>query len=82
MTTRIDVHAFLSLSIRPAEDGYRAYLAVYVRPLHRLTGVYMRIIAPFRRLLVYPAIIRNAERAWAERYADRTPPDGARPSRP
>jgi len=30
--------------------------------------LYMAAIAPFRRLVVYPAIIRRVQRAWAERY--------------
>ena len=62
------VHAFSSLSIWPTTDGYVAYWAIYVRPVHRVTGLYMRVIAPFRRLVVYPAIIRKVERAWTERY--------------
>jgi hypothetical protein len=64
------VHAFLSLSIRPTARGYVAYLGVFVRPVHRLTWVYMGAIAPFRRLLVYPALIRTMQRAWAARYRD------------
>jgi hypothetical protein len=62
------VHAFASLSIRPAPGGYLAYLAVFVRPVHRFTRLYMGAIAPFRRLVVYPAIIRKMQSAWAERY--------------
>jgi hypothetical protein len=62
------VHAFLSLSIRPTADGYLAYLAIYVQPVHRLTKLYMRAIAPFRRVIVYPAIVRKMQTAWAERY--------------
>jgi hypothetical protein len=62
------VHAFLSLSIRPAPGGYLAYLAVYVKPVHQFTSLYMRAITPFRRLVVYPAIIRQVQRAWVERY--------------
>jgi len=64
------VHAFASLSIRPAPGGYLAYLAVFVRPVHGLTRLYMGAIAPFRRLLVYPAIIRKMQRAWVERYGE------------
>jgi len=63
------VHAFSSLSIQPTPDGYLAYLAIYVQPVHRLTRLYMRAIAPFRHLVVYPALIRKVEKAWAERYA-------------
>lgn len=62
------VHAFMSLSIRPAPGGYLAYLGVFVRPVHRLTRLYMAAIKPFRWLIVYPALIRTMQRAWAERY--------------
>ena len=62
------VHAFASLSIRPTPGGYLAYVGVFVRPVHRLTRLYMAAIAPFRRLVVYPAIMRKMQSAWAERY--------------
>jgi hypothetical protein len=61
------VHAFLSLSMGPAQGGYLAYWAIYVKPVSRLTSLYMTAIAPFRHLLVYPLIIRMVERAWAQR---------------
>jgi Protein of unknown function (DUF2867) len=63
------VHAFASLSIRPTPGGYLAYLAVFVQPVHRFTRLYMTAIAPFRRLVVYPAIIRKMQSAWVERYS-------------
>jgi len=62
------VRAFASLSIQRTSGGYLAYLGVFVQPVHRFTRLYMAAIAPFRRLVVYPAIIRKVQRAWAERY--------------
>jgi hypothetical protein len=62
------VHAFVSLSIRPTPGGYLAYAGVFVKPVHRFTGLYMGAIAPFRRLVVYPAVIRRIQSAWVERY--------------
>jgi hypothetical protein len=62
------VHAFVSLSIRQTPGGYLAYAGVFVRRVHRFTGLYMGAIAPFRRLVVYPAVMRKIQRAWAERY--------------
>jgi len=59
---------FASLSIRRTPGGYLAYLGVFVQPVHRFTRLYMGTIAPFRRLVVYPALIRTMQRAWAERY--------------
>ena len=64
------VHAFASLSIRQTPGGYLAYLGVFVQPVHRFTRLYMGAIAPFRRLVVYPAIIRKVQSAWAERYCE------------
>ena len=64
------VHAFAALSIERTSEGYRAYLGVFGMPAHRLTGLYMALIAPFRRRIVYPAIARSLQRAWIERYAE------------
>lgn len=63
------VHAFLSLSLRPTPGGYVAYFGIFVKPVNRFTGLYMAAIKPFRHLIVYPALIRTVQRAWAERYA-------------
>src|SRR5262245_18452872 len=68
------VQAFVSLSIRQAPGGYLAYAGVFVKPVHRFTGLYMHAIAPFRRLIVYPAVIRRMQRAWAERYGAQSRP--------
>ena len=62
------VHAFVSLSIQPIPGGYLAYAGVFVKPVHRFTRLYMRAIAPFRRLVVYPAVIRRVQSTWVQRY--------------
>ena len=68
------VHAFLSLSMRQTPGGYLAFLGVFVRPVHRFTRLYMVAIAPFRRVVVYPAVVRKMQRAWAERYGGESRP--------
>ena len=62
------VHAFLSSVLVETPSGYRLYWAVYVKPVSRLTPLYMALIEPFRRFIVYPAIFRRIRRAWEERY--------------
>ena len=62
------VHAFVSLSIRPIPGGYLAYAGVFVKPVHRFTRLYMRAIASFRRLVVYPAVIRRVQSIWVQRF--------------
>jgi hypothetical protein len=76
------VRAFMSLSIQPAPDGYSAFLGVFAQPVHGFTGLYMKAIAPFRRLIVYPAIIRKVEDAWADRYGGARVTDPPQPSAP
>jgi hypothetical protein len=35
----------------------------------RLTRIYMATIDPFRRFIIYPALIRQVQAAWARVYA-------------
>ncbi len=63
------VHAFLALALRPSPGGYTLYLAVYVKPVSRFSTTYMALIDPFRRLVVYPALGRHAQRRWSRTYA-------------
>ena len=65
------VHAFLSLVLAEVPVGYRLYWAVYVKPVSRLTPLYMALIEPFRRFIVYPAMLRRLRTAWEERYPRR-----------
>ena len=63
------VHGFMALALIPRAEDYTLYMAVYVRPVSRLTSVYMALIDPFRRFIVYPAFCRGAQRSWARVYA-------------
>jgi len=62
------VHAFLSTALVETATGYRLYWAVHVAPRSRLTPLYMALIEPFRRFIVYPAILRQIRRGWQARY--------------
>lgn len=63
------VHAFALTAMEPAADGYTVYLGVYVKKVSPLTPFYMALIDPFRKLFVYPAMIRKMEQTWARVYA-------------
>ena len=64
------VHAFVCMTLQPRAGGYRFYFAVYVANVSPLTPVYMALIEPFRRFLVYPAMLRNLRTAWATAYPE------------
>ena len=58
------VHAFSVFALLERAPGYRLYWAIYVRPVGRITGWYMRLIDPFRRTIIYPAILHRIRAAW------------------
>ena len=64
------VHAFVCMTLQPRADGYRFYFAVYVANVSPLTPVYMALIEPFRRFLVYPAMLGNLRAAWVTAYPE------------
>jgi hypothetical protein len=69
------MHGVMHLGWVPAErGGYRAEMAVYAKPNGRLGTAYMAAIRPFRHLIVYPAMLRQIERAWRARSAEPAPP--------
>ena len=59
------VHAFSVLSLVRSEDGYRAIWAIHVAPVGAVTRFYMALIDPFRRFVIYPAMLRHVQRRWA-----------------
>jgi hypothetical protein len=50
--------------LESAPAGYRLFLAVHVLPVGRWSRPYMLLIDPFRRWLVYPALLRRLHEAW------------------
>ena len=59
------VHGVLHLGWVPDQTGgYRAQLAVLVKPNGVFGTAYLAAIRPFRHLIVYPAMLRGIEREW------------------
>jgi len=68
------MHGVLHLGRIPdGAGGFRAQMAVLVKPNGLFGRAYMAAIKPFRHLIVYPALLREWERAWQKRSRDRTP---------
>jgi hypothetical protein len=59
------MHGVMHLGWVPDQaGGYRGQMAVLVKPNGLLGAAYMAAIRPFRHMIVYPALIRQVERAW------------------
>jgi hypothetical protein len=65
------VHGVLHLGWVPDESGpgYHGQMAILVKRNGLLGAAYMAAIAPFRHLIVYPAMLRELERRWKQRDA-------------
>ena len=62
------VHGVMHLGWVPdGAGGYRGQMAVLVKPNGLFGAAYMAAIAPFRYLIVYPAMMREIERKWRHR---------------
>jgi hypothetical protein len=62
------VHGVLHLGwVDRGQGRYQGQMAVYVKPRGRFGKQYMAFITPFRHWIVYPALLRQIERAWQAR---------------
>jgi hypothetical protein len=64
-------HAAALTALVETENAYRLYFAVYVRRVGRLTPLYMALIGPFRRWIVYPSLLRSVRTAWDDAFSQR-----------
>ena len=62
------VHSVMHLAwVDRGEGRHQGQMAVLVKPRGRLGEGYMALIKPFRYWVVYPALMREIERAWKRR---------------
>jgi hypothetical protein len=58
------VHAAALSALAERADSYRFYFAVYVRQRTWITPLYMGLIDPFRRWIIYPALLNKIRATW------------------
>jgi Protein of unknown function (DUF2867) len=61
-------HAAALSALVETANGYRFYFGVYVRSVNRFTPIYMALIGPFRKLVVYPSLLRNVRAKWSKAF--------------
>jgi hypothetical protein len=58
------VHAAALSALAERADSYRFYFAVYVRQSTWITPFYMGLIDPFRKWIIYPAMLKKNRAIW------------------
>jgi hypothetical protein len=61
-------HAAALSALVETANGYRFYFGVYVRSVSRFTPIYMALIDPFRKLVVYPSLLRTVRAKWNKTF--------------
>ena len=61
-------HAAALSALVETANGYRFYFGVYVRRVSRFTPIYMTLIGPFRKLVVYPSLLRTVRAKWSKTF--------------
>ncbi len=62
------MHGCVCVALTRTATGDRLYWAVYVLPVSWLTRPYLIAIEPFRRFILYPAMLGRIRRAWLAVY--------------
>jgi hypothetical protein len=60
----LTVHAAALSALVETANSYRFYFAVYVDSVGWWTPLYMAAIDPFRKLVVYPSLLRSVRANW------------------
>jgi hypothetical protein len=61
-------HAAVLTALVETGTAYRFYLGVYVRSVSRFTPFYMALIDPFRKMIVYPSLLRSVRARWNQTF--------------
>jgi hypothetical protein len=57
-------HAAALSALVETANSYRFYFGVYVLSASRFTPLYMALVDPFRKLIVYPSLLRTVRAKW------------------
>jgi hypothetical protein len=66
--TNRTVHAAALSALIETANAYRFYFGVYVRNVGRFTPVYMALIDPIRKRVVYPSLLRSVRAKWNKTF--------------
>jgi hypothetical protein len=61
-------HAAALSALVETANTYRFYFGVYVRNIGRFTPIYMALIDPVRKLIVYPSLLRSVRASWNQAF--------------
>jgi hypothetical protein len=62
------VHCFWVMASERTSNGYALYFAVYVKKLNWFTPIYMAIISPLLKWIIYPSMFKGVRQRWQKAF--------------
>jgi len=62
------VHCFWLMASERTANGYALWFAVYVKKLNWFTPIYMALITPLLKWVIYPAMMRGVTQRWQQAF--------------
>jgi hypothetical protein len=62
------VHCFWLMASERTANGYRLWVAVYVKKLNWFTPIYMTLISPVLKWVIYPAMHKGMKSRWEKTF--------------
>jgi hypothetical protein len=62
------VHCFWLMATERTASGYALWFAVYVKKLNWFTPIYMALISPLLKWVIYPAMLRGVSQRWEKKF--------------
>jgi hypothetical protein len=62
------VHCFWVMASEHTANGYKLWVAVYVKKLNWFTPIYMALISPMLKWVIYPAMRKGMKRRWEKTF--------------
>jgi len=62
------VHCFWLMAAERTASGYALWFAVYVKKLNWFTPIYMALISPLVKWIIYPAMMKGVKRRWEKTF--------------
>jgi len=62
------VHCFWLMTSERTENGYAVYVAVYVKKRNWFTPIYMALISPMLKWIIYPSMAKGVRRLWEKAF--------------
>jgi hypothetical protein len=62
------VHCFWLMATERTASGYALWFAVYVKKLNWFTPIYMALISPLVKWIIYPAMLRGVRQRWEKTF--------------